>query len=128
IATVTIGSSSGSAQIDAVGPGLYSESGDGTGVAAATAALYGADGSVAAQAVFRCTVGSACVTAPLDLGKAGDQLVLTLYGTGIRNNTGIENATALVGGSRAKLLYAGAQPQYPGLDQVNIVIPRSLAG
>ena len=128
IATVTIGSSSGSAQIDAVGPGLYSESGDGTGVAAATAALYGADGSVAAQSVFRCTAGSACVTAPLDLGKAGDQLVVTLYGTGIRNNTGIENATALVGGSRPKLLYAGAQPQYPGLDQVNIVIPRSLAG
>jgi hypothetical protein len=38
IATVTIGSSSGSAQIDSVGPGLYSMNGEGTGVAAAGAA------------------------------------------------------------------------------------------
>lgn len=39
---------SGSAQIDAVGPGLYSMSGDGTGVAAANAALYSADGTIVA--------------------------------------------------------------------------------
>jgi uncharacterized protein (TIGR03437 family) len=33
-----------------------------------------------------------------------------------------------VGGVRASLLYVGAQPQYPGLDQVNLVVPRALAG
>jgi uncharacterized protein (TIGR03437 family) len=116
IATVTIGPASGSAQIDAVGPGLYSMSGDGKGVAAATAALYAADGSVVAQPVFRCVTGSPCVSTPMDLGNDGDQLILTLYGTGLRNNSGLAKAVAMVGGARANLLYAGAQPQYPGLD------------
>jgi uncharacterized protein (TIGR03437 family) len=64
----------------------------------------------------------------MDLGQSTDRLVITLYGTGIRNNTGLPNAVAEVGGARATILYAGAQPQYPGLDQVNLVIPRSLAG
>jgi uncharacterized protein (TIGR03437 family) len=128
IATVTIGTSSGSAQIDAVGPGLYSMSGDGKGVAAATAALYVADGSIVPQAVFRCAAGSPCVSTPMDLGKPGDQLILTLYGTGLRNNSGLANGVAIIGAARASLLYVGAQPQYPGLDQVNLVIPRSLAG
>jgi uncharacterized protein (TIGR03437 family) len=126
IATVTIGSSSGSAQIDAVGPGLYSMSGDGKGVAAATAALYGAGGTITPVPVFQCG-SSGCVSVPMDLGQSTDQLVITLYGTGIRNNTGLSNAVAEVGGARATILYAGAQPQYPGLDQVNLVIPRSLA-
>jgi uncharacterized protein (TIGR03437 family) len=128
IATVTIGTSSGSAQIDSVGPGLYSMSGDGKGVAAATAALYSADGTITTEPVFSCNASGACATAPLDLGKATDQLVLTLYGTGLRNASGLANATATIGGTRAQLLYVGAQPQYPGLDQVNLVVPRSLAG
>jgi uncharacterized protein (TIGR03437 family) len=64
----------------------------------------------------------------MNLGKPGDQLILTLYGTGLRNNTGLANAVATVGGARASLLYVGAQPQYPGLDQVNLVVPPSLAG
>jgi uncharacterized protein (TIGR03437 family) len=64
----------------------------------------------------------------MDLGQSTDELVVTLYGTGIRNSTGLANAVAEVGGARATILYAGAQPQYPGLDQVNLVIPRSLAG
>jgi uncharacterized protein (TIGR03437 family) len=127
IATVTIGSSSGSAQIDAIGPGLYSMSGNGTGVAAATAAVYGADGSITPVAVFQCG-STGCVSVPMDLGKPTDQLIVTLYGTGIRSNSGLANASATVGGRHANLLYAGAQPQYPGLDQVNLVIPRSLAG
>jgi uncharacterized protein (TIGR03437 family) len=46
IATVTIGTASGSAQIDSVGPGLYSMNGDGKGVAAANAALYSTSGSI----------------------------------------------------------------------------------
>jgi uncharacterized protein (TIGR03437 family) len=127
IASVTIGSSSGSAQIDAVGPGLYSMSGDGKGVAAATAALYGADGTITPVPVFQCG-SSGCVSVAMDLGQPTDELVITLYGTGIRNNTGLPNAVAEAGGARATILYAGAQPQYPGLDQVNLVIPRSLAG
>ena len=68
------------------------------------------------------------MTTPMSLGNPGDQLVVTFYGTGLRNNSGLPNSSILIGGARASLLYAGAQPQYPGLDQVNVVIPSSLAG
>ena len=128
IATVAIGTFSGSAQIDAVGPGLYSMSGDGKGVAAANAALYAANGTITQENVFQCNAGGTCVSAPLNLGQPGDQLALTLYGTGLRNSSGLANATATVDGARATLLYVGAQPQYPGLDQVNLIVPPSLAG
>jgi uncharacterized protein (TIGR03437 family) len=33
-----------------------------------------------------------------------------------------------IGGAPAQILYIGAQPTYPGLDQVNVIVPRSLAG
>jgi len=132
IATVTInfgsgGSASGSAQFDSLGPGLYAISGTGQGVAAAGAALYKADGIIQVESVFQCAAGS-CTAAPLSLGNPGDHLVLLLYGTGIRNNSGVHNASATIGGVRAALLYAGAQPQYPGYDQVNLMVPPSLAG
>ncbi len=128
IATVTIGKFEGSAQIDAVGPGLYSMNGDGKGVAAATAAIYSADGTITPETVFTCSASSGCVAVPISLGGAGDQLAVTLYGTGLRNLSATQNAAVTVGGLRPTIQYIGAQPQYPGLDQVNLLIPRSLAG
>src|ERR1041385_563208 len=52
---------------------------------------------------------------------------ICLYGTGIR---GAANGTVqvLVNGVSVPILYAGAQPTYPGLDQVNVALPPSLAG
>jgi uncharacterized protein (TIGR03437 family) len=34
----------------------------------------------------------------------------------------------LIGGTPAAVAYAGAQPTYEGLDQINVVIPASMAG
>jgi uncharacterized protein (TIGR03437 family) len=36
--------------------------------------------------------------------------------------------TATVNGSTIPVQYAGAQPQYAGLDQMNINLPRTLVG
>ena len=124
IATVTIGASSGSAQIDAIGPGLYSMNGQGTGVAGA--AVYAADGTATPVTVFQCT--TTCVSAPMSLGPGTSKLVVTLYGTGFRNLSSPSAASLWIGGQAAQILYIGAQPQYPGLDQINIVVPPSLAG
>jgi uncharacterized protein (TIGR03437 family) len=126
IGIVTISSTTGGAQIDTVAPGLYSANHDGQGVAAATAAIYSAGGSITPEDVFQCA--STCSASPLDLGAATDRLIVTLYGTGLRNISALSNARATVGAMPAALLYVGAQPQYPGLDQVNLEIPRSLAG
>ena len=37
-------------------------------------------------------------------------------------------AAATVGGQNSTLLYLGPQSQYPGLDQANVLLPRTLAG
>jgi uncharacterized protein (TIGR03437 family) len=51
---------------------------------------------------------------------------MTLYGTGIRNHTGV--VTCSINGVGTPVLYAGAQGQYEGLDQVNIGPLMNLAG
>jgi uncharacterized protein (TIGR03437 family) len=108
--------STATVQISAVAPGLFSANANGQGVAAAYADQ---DGSI--SPVFSC--GSAplsCVAVPIAL----NQTVLELYGTGIRGAT--SSVTCTIGGVAAPVLYAGAQGS-PGLDQVNVLLPASLA-
>lgn len=52
------------------------------------------------------------------------QSYLVLYATGI----GSASVTATMGGVNATVTYSGPQGTYPGLDQVNLLIPASLAG
>jgi hypothetical protein len=51
-----------------------------------------------------------------------------LYGTGIRLNPGLSSVEVLVGGTNCTVSYAGPQNQYPGLDQLNVILPNSLIG
>ena len=62
---------------------------------------------------------------PIDLGPAGDAVYLILYGSGLGNG---KAATATIGGVAADVAYAGPQGEYAGLDQFNVLVPRSLAG
>jgi uncharacterized protein (TIGR03437 family) len=61
---------------------------------------------------------------PISLAPATDQVFLQLYGTGLRHASGV---AATVNGIRVPTVFA-AQSQYPGLDQVNLQLPPSLAG
>jgi uncharacterized protein (TIGR03437 family) len=53
---------------------------------------------------------------------------LILYGTGIRNRSLLASVTANIGGTNVPVLYAGVQPSFDGLDQVNLTLPLSLSG
>jgi uncharacterized protein (TIGR03437 family) len=77
--------------------------------------------------VFQCgAAAGSCAPVGMDVGAAGDQLILMLYGTGIR---GYQTAPVVtIGGVAATVLGAAAQSQYPGLDQVNVVVPSVLKG
>jgi uncharacterized protein (TIGR03437 family) len=107
-------------------PGLYSMNQDGAGVAAAVAALYNASNQSAAETVFTCNPPAArsCLAAPLGLGGATDTLYVSLYGTGIR---GAASVQCFVGGQSVPVTYFG-KSAYQGEDQVNISIPKGLAG
>jgi hypothetical protein len=64
--------------------------------------VVSATGTQTPVPVFQCGT-SGCVAAPMDLGGPSDTLVLVLYGTGIRNNSGLANVAAQIGGVPAQV-------------------------
>jgi len=125
----TTGTSVGKAQIERLAPGLFAASADGKGVAAANVFRVKSDGSQAYEPVARYDDAlKKYVTVPIDLGPESDKVYLLLYGTGIRQVEGGDQATAKIAGVSVPLLYAGAQGYYVGLDQINLQLVRALAG
>ncbi len=135
-ATVTITSgdgsvSTGTVTIAAVAPGLFAANADGQGVAAAVALRVRVDGSSLYEPIARydATLNPPrFVSVPLDLGPSADTVFLILYGTGIRSRSSLAAVTAGIGGTTAQVDYAGPAPDFVGLDQLNVRLPRSLIG
>jgi len=112
--------------VRSVAPGIFSANGDGKGVAAAVGVRTVIPTNLQSTvSVFLCdaTLGN-CHATPLDVGVDAP-VTLEFFGTGIR---GGKNITATIGGQRVPVAYAGPQPQYPGLDQVNLPLVLSLRG
>jgi uncharacterized protein (TIGR03437 family) len=134
LGTATFTASNGStsqtttALIQNVAPALFSMNGTGSGVAAATAIEVPTAQSQQQipVTVFQCSA-SICTPVPINLGVSGT-IYLTLYGTGIRNQSALADVQATINGVAVPVQYAGAQPTYPGLDQVNVSLPAALAG
>lgn len=133
-ATITVTSSSGAVSIGtinivAVTPGLFSANANGQGAAAAVGLRVQANGSQTGVDVSRLDAPTnRFVTVPIDLGPATDQVFLVMFGTGIRYRSSLNAVTAQIGGAPAQVAFAGAQGSLVGVDQVNILIPRSLIG
>lgn len=106
-------------------PGLFVA--DATRLAAAWVIRVKPDGEQILEPVVELAPGGALRGAAIDLSIEGDIVVLQLFGTGIRG-AAPGSVTATIDGVPATVLYSGPQNQFPGLDQVNIEIPRSLAG
>ena len=68
------------------------------------------------------------VTSDTPIAIGSGPVYLVLYGTGIRNRSSLSAATVAIGSLSLPAAYAGAQPQSPGLDQVNVLLPADLAG
>lgn len=112
-----------------VAPGLFSANADGAGAAAAVVEHIRGDGSRTAQLTFECSAGAGqCAAVPIELGAPADEAYLSLYGTGIRGHAGLAEVRVRIVDVETEVLYAGPQRVFPGLDQVNVRIPKSLAG
>jgi uncharacterized protein (TIGR03437 family) len=121
--------STGTVNIDAVAPAVFTANNDGRGVPAALAVRVSSGGRQSAVDVFRCPAGpGTCEPVPIALGASSQEIFLSLFGTGLRGRTDLSNVQVTIGEASADVFYAGPQPQFPGLDQVNVRIPRSLAG
>jgi uncharacterized protein (TIGR03437 family) len=115
-------------QVETVAPALFSQNGDGKGAAAAVAVRVAADGTQSVVPVATCgTAPGSCIATPIDLGDTNEQVILLLYGTGIRGRTALDKVRVQIGGTDAEVQYAGAQGEYLGLDQMNVKLPRALA-
>lgn len=120
---------SGSVLVQDVGPGIFTGNQSGRGLAAADAVLVKADGSQEPRPVLTCPGGpQPCQPVPLSLAGPGEQLFLILYATGIRHAPPGTPVRVLVDAQELEVTYAGAQLQFEGLDQVNVILPNDLQG
>ena len=130
LATVTIRSNgsvvaSGQIDIETVAPQLFTL--NPANLVAANVIRVDAFSQQTILPVYTFDSNNNVVPLPIDFGAATDSVYLSIYGTGLRNITGAGSVTASVGSTQAQVLYAGPKGEYPGLDQVNILLPRSLA-
>jgi uncharacterized protein (TIGR03437 family) len=107
-------------------PGLFSATADGKGLAAASVQRVRNGVSTYEQPI---TWKQGQVTAvPIDVSQTTDEVYLALYTTGVRYRSDLSNVSATIGGTTARVAFAGMQGTFVGLDQVNILVPRTLAG
>jgi uncharacterized protein (TIGR03437 family) len=125
--TETVGQ--GEVPISATSPGIFTANSSGVGVPAAQLLRVKPDGTQIPDIVadFDSTLNR-FVPHPIDLGPANDTVFLILFGTGIRFLGSLSAMTVTIGGTSAQVQYAGPQGVYVGQDQVNLILPRSLAG
>jgi uncharacterized protein (TIGR03437 family) len=123
LATVTVTNPNGetvigSVMVSNVAPSLFSANSSGTGPAAAVVFRRNAAGVDSFESA----------SGPIDLGPAGDIVLLIPFGTGLRGLTDVSNARATIGGVNAPVFFVGTTPGQIGLDQANLLIDRSLIG
>lgn len=119
----------GTANIANIAPALFAANASGRGLAAAVVQRTRADGSQSFEPVARFdTTQNQFVAVPIDLGAATDRVFLVMFGSGFRYRSALSAVGVTLGGTAAPVSFAGAQGSFIGLDQVNIELPRSLAG
>ena len=118
----------GNLTVQPVAPAIFTANASGMGVAAATYDQVVGSTQTFFNA-FQCTGGvGTCSPAPINISDPNTQTYVILYGTGIRNRGGLDAVVATAGGQKLTPEYAGAQGAFVGLDQVNLLIPKTLAG
>jgi uncharacterized protein (TIGR03437 family) len=121
--------SAGTVQVSTVAPSLFTANSSGRDVAAGFALRVQANGAQVNEPINRFdSAQNKFVSVPIDVGIANNQIFLVLFGTGLRFRTSLAGVTATVGGMPLSVQFAGPQGGFVGLDQINVLLPASLAG
>jgi uncharacterized protein (TIGR03437 family) len=91
-----------------------------TGLPAAYVTRVAPGGAAANEPIFTLKNG---IYTPIPIDVTSGPTYLILFGTGIRNGEGIKVTSSAQ--AFGEVLYAGPQPSFPGLDQVNVLLPSS---
>jgi uncharacterized protein (TIGR03437 family) len=115
--------STGYMSVAAAAPGLFTAN----GLLAAGNLVYALpDGTQTPADIAQCSA-TGCTAIPIDVNSPQGKAVLVLYGTGMRG-AALADVTVQAGVVTINPYYAGAQPSFAGLDQVDFPLPSSLAG
>lgn len=116
-------------QIEAAAPALFTAAASGQGLAAAVALRIKQDGTqLFARVAEFDQAQQRFVPIPIDLGAETDQTFLLLFGTGLRGRSNLDAVQIRIGGLAVQPQSVGPQGDLVGLDQINLPLPRSLAG
>ncbi len=128
--------STGTVLVGNVAPAIFTANADGRGVPAGVLLRVRANGAQSFEQLFSLDARTGrLVSVPIDLGPEGEQVYLVLFATGVRrasdaNGDGNVNETVRVvlAGLEITPQFVGRVPGLAGLDQANVLIPRSLLG
>jgi uncharacterized protein (TIGR03437 family) len=121
--------SSGAIKVEAFAPGIFTAAANGMGVAAGKVQRVRNGNSTFEDMVEPNPLNPSQWRAiPIDLDPPTDSVFLLLFGTGLRGRSTPLNASVNIGGMVLPVDFVGAQPEFVGLDQVNISLPQSLKG
>ena len=118
-------SASASLNVVAAAPGIFALNSDGLAAAIVTRARPNLPNTF--DRVYDVS-GGAIVPRPIVFGPEDESLYLSFYATGLRGGTGLPGVHVRIGNYDAEVDWAGAQPTCAGLDQINVKVPRTLAG
>jgi uncharacterized protein (TIGR03437 family) len=125
--TVTAAGSSQTASnvvIAPVAPAVFTVNGN--ALIAGYAIRVSSSGTQTVEPAYAVNAQGSFSAAPINMGSATDSVYLTIYGTGIQA-AGLANVAVTVNGVSTQVLYAGSAG-YTGVDQINVLLPASLAG
>ncbi len=119
----------GTAPVNSVAPSLFGANSNGQGAAAALVLRVKASGEQIYEPTIQFDTGLArYITLPIDISDPSDRVFLLLFGTGFRYRQSLGGVSVTIGGAPVEVWYAGAQGSFFGLDQLNLLLPQTLAG
>jgi uncharacterized protein (TIGR03437 family) len=134
-ATVTVRNSGGTTHtgtitVAAVAPGIFTAEASGRGWPAAQLLRVKSGGVLSYEPIARFdNIANRFVGVPVEFSaESNEELFLIVFGTGWRGQTSLAQVTATIGGTPVEVAAAVAQGSFAGLDQMNIRLPRTLAG
>jgi uncharacterized protein (TIGR03437 family) len=113
--------------VDRVAPAIFTANGDGSGVPSGFLLRITNDERVSYEPIAQLTPEGRWIPVPLDLGTEEDRCYLVLFGTGWRQGRGPASVLARIGSVELPVVFVGPQESFVGLDQLNLLLPRSLA-
>jgi uncharacterized protein (TIGR03437 family) len=114
----------GNVVIAPVAPAVFTVNGN--GLVAGYATRISATGTQTVEPAYAVNAQGSFSAAPINMGSATDKVYLAIYATGVQA-AGLTNVTVTVNGVSTQVMYAG-NAGYAGVDQVNVLLPASLAG